>query len=67
MDYLHIAMLEGYELVFVDLGMAYVKYESIMLTEIMDKEDAERIMQEIGLAISADWTRQYIAHLKSEG
>jgi len=64
MDYLHIAMLQGYELVFTGLGMAYVRYETIKLTDTMDKEAAEQVMKKIGLAIASDWTRQYI---ESEG
>lgn len=67
MDYMDIARLQGYELVFTGLGMAYVRYETIKLTETMDKEDAEQIMIKIGFAISADWTRQYIESRKSEG
>lgn len=60
MDYLEIAKMQGYEIVFVGLGMAYVRYETIKLTETMDKKAAEQVMEKIGLAIASDWTRQYI-------
>ena len=60
MDYADIARMQGYELVYTGLGMAYVKYESIKLTETMDKALAEQVMENIGLAIASDWTRQYI-------
>lgn len=67
MDYMEIAKMEGYELVFTGLGMGYVKYGTVKLTDTMDKALAEQAMEKIGLAIASDWTRQYIENRKSEG
>ena len=60
MDYMSIARIEGYEIVFTGIGMAYVKYSTIKLTETMDIEHAKQELMKIGQAIANDWTRQYI-------
>ena len=60
MDYISIANSQGYNLVFLGIGMAYIKYENLKLTETMDKELAELELVKIGQAIANDWTRQYL-------
>ena len=59
-NYIETARLEGYDLQFTGLGMAYVVYGSVMLTEIIDTEKAEAQLALIGMAIINDKVRKML-------
>ena len=52
--------MEGYEVRFTGIGMAYVAYGSVMLTEVMDTEKAEVQLALIGMAINNDDVRRML-------
>lgn len=58
--FMDVARMNGYEVRFTGIGMAYVVYGSVMLTEVMDTEKAEAQLALIGMAINNDDVRQML-------
>lgn len=58
--YMDVARMNGYEMRFTGIGMAYIVYGSVMLTEVMDTEKAEVQLALIGMAINNDDVRQML-------
>lgn len=58
--YMDVARMNGYEVRFTGIGMAYIVYGSVMLTEVMDTEKAEVQLALIGMAINNDDVRQML-------
>lgn len=59
-NYMDVARMTGYEVRFTSIGMAYVVYGSVMLTEVMDTEKAEAQLALIGMAINNDDMRRML-------
>lgn len=59
-NYIETARLEGYNLQFTGIGMAYITYGPVMLTEVMDTEKAETQLALIGMAIINDSVRKML-------
>ena len=57
-NYMNIARGEGYEVRFIGIGMGYVAFGTIALTEVMDTEKAEAQLALIGRAIINDDVRR---------
>lgn len=60
MNYMDIARMNGYEVRFTSIGMGYVIYGSVMLTDAMDTEKAEAQLALIGMAINNDDMRRML-------
>lgn len=58
--YMDVARMNGYEVRFTGIGMAYIVYGSVMLTEVMDTEKAEVQLALIGMAINSDDVRRML-------
>lgn len=54
MDY---ARSFGYEIRYTGIGMAYIEFKGIMLTDTMDKENIYPALAQIGMAIMKDTIR----------
>lgn len=57
-DYMDYAASFGYSVRFTGLGMGYVVFGELKLTETMDKEDAQRELALIGMSIMKDTLRK---------
>jgi len=58
--YMDVARLNGYEVRFTGIGMGYVVYGPVMLTDVMDVEKAEAQLALIGMAINSDDVRRML-------
>lgn len=57
-DYMDYARSFGYDVRFTGIGMGYVVFGELKLTETMDREDAERELALIGISIMKDTLRK---------
>ena len=57
-DYMDYAMSYGYSICFTGIGMGYIVFGELKLTETMDKEDAQRELALIGMSIMKDTLRK---------
>lgn len=60
LNYMNTARTEGYDVQFTGLGMGYVTLGTVMLTEVMDAEEAEAQLALIGMAIINDDVRRML-------
>lgn len=57
-DYMDYARSFGYTVRFTGIGMGYMVFGELKLTETMDREDAERELALIGMSIMKDTLRK---------
>lgn len=57
-DYMDYARSFGYDVRSTGIGMGYVVFGELKLTETMDREDAERELALIGMSIMKDTLRK---------
>ena len=57
-NYADYARSYGYEVRLMGLGMGYVVFGSLQITEVMDDEQAEKELALIGMAIMQDTMRK---------
>ena len=60
MNYMDVARMNDYEVRFTGIGMGYVVYDSVMLTDVIDIEKAEAQLALIGMAINNDDVRRML-------
>lgn len=59
-NYMDAARMEGYEVRFTGIGMGFVAFGTVALTEVMDIDKAEAQLALIGMAIISDDVRKMI-------
>ena len=59
-NYMDVARMEGYDVRFTGIGMGYVTFGTVQLTEAMDTERAEAQLALIGMAIINDEARKML-------
>ena len=57
-DYMDYARASGYAVRYTGIGMGYVTFGELKLTETMDREDADRELALIGMSIMKDTLRK---------
>lgn len=56
-NFMSFAKAHGYLIRFTGMGMAYIEFSGLKLTETVDKERAYQILAQIGMAIMLDVLR----------